>query len=314
MMHIETPLLFSDPLSKVIGSKVYLKIEALQPSGSFKNRGIGQFCAEKVNQGAQEFVCSSGGNAGLAASFAARQLGFPITVVVPQSTPRMMMDKIQAEGARIIQKGKDWQEADQCARELCESRGSCYVPPFDDPLIWTGNATLIHEVASAGLKPDAIVVSIGGGGLFCGVIQGMHDVGWEKVPVYAVETEGAASFASALKDGRVVEIDHIDTVAKSLGARAVTRQAVTWAQSHPVFSKVVSDKSAIKACRLFSEDHRILVEPACGAALSLCYDRDVDLQAHKTILVIVCGGAAVSPEMLIKWSEEVGLDASGSTP
>lgn len=300
-MYTKTPLIFSDPLSKIIGSDVYLKLETLQPSGSFKNRGIGHFCSDKVKHGVEQFICSSGGNAGLAASFAAQQLGVPITVVVPLSTPLMMIDKIKREGATVIQQGADWQEADEHARSLIMNPKTCYVPPFDDPLIWTGNATLIHEIADMGYKPDAIVVSVGGGGLFCGVVQGMHEVNWKQVPVYAVETAGAASFASALKAGHVVEIDKIETVAKSLGARAVAKQSLKWSQIHPVVSKVVSDKAAIRASYEFSKDHRLLVEPACGASLSLCYERDFDLKQHKNILVIVCGGSAVTPEMLMEW-------------
>lgn len=301
-LYIETPLIYSEKLSMLLNSRVYLKIEALQPSCSFKNRGIGYFCEQKIKEGAKQFISSSGGNAGLAASFAARKLGIPILVVLPLSTPQMMVDKIKAEGASIIQKGADWQEADQYARELCSEQKACYVPPFDDPAIWTGNATVIHEAAKTGLKPDAVVLSVGGGGLFCGVVQGMHDVGWNEVPVYAVETVGAASFAAAITAGRVVAIESIETIAKSLGARAVCQQALEWTKSHLVFSKVVSDSSAVKACLRFSEDHQLFVEPACGASLSLCYDQDPDLMNDKTILVIVCGGAAVTPKMIHDWA------------
>ncbi|MEX1012067.1 MAG: pyridoxal-phosphate dependent enzyme [Waddliaceae bacterium] len=308
MIYTETPVLFSHSLSKIVQSNVFLKLEMLQPSGSFKNRGIGHFCSEKVKQGITQFICSSGGNAGLAAAFAARELSVPLTVVVPLSTPSMMIDKIEGEGATVVQTGADWQEADQYARSLIQSSKICYVSPFNDPLIWSGNATLIHEVDRIGLKPDAIIVSVGGGGLFCGVVQGMHDVGWEHVPVYAVETTGAASFASALKAGRVVEIEKIDTLAKSLGARAVTEQSVRWAHRHPVISRVVSDQAAVLACQRFLSDHRLLVEPACGASLSLCYDKDVDLQKYKNILVVVCGGSAITSEMLMEWTQEVESD------
>jgi L-serine/L-threonine ammonia-lyase len=237
----------------------------------------------------------------LAAAFTARQLNTPISVVIPLSTPLMMIDKIKDQKATVIQHGKDWQEADNHARTLCESRHACYVPPFDHPLIWEGNATLIHEVAKTNLKPDAVVISVGGGGLFCGVVQGMHDVGWIDVPIYAAETTGAASFAAAIKAGKIVKIDTIDTIATSLGARAVTQEAIKWAKIHPVYSKVVSDFSAITACQRFAEDHRILVEPACGATLSLCYDLDNDLKIHKNILVVVCGGACVTPALLTNW-------------
>lgn len=292
-LHIESPLILSDPLSRHTGSTIYLKLEALQPSGSFKNRGIGHYCVEMKKRGAKTFVCSSGGNAGLAASYAARQLNTPMTVVVPESTPLLMIKKIQKENASVIQRGKDWQEADEYAKALCESQGACYVPPFDHPLIWNGNATIIQEVAKSGVAPEAVVVAVGGGGLYCGVTEGLIEAGWEHVPVFAVETQGSASFSAAIEAGEVVELDKIDTVAKSLGARAVAEQAVAYSKGHPTVSKVVSDDAAVRACRQFAYDHRLLVEPACGAALSLCYDKDPDLCRYDTVLIIVCGGAAV---------------------
>jgi len=294
-------------MSDAANTDVYLKLESLQPSGSFKNRGIGNYCAKKIKQGAKEFVCSSGGNAGLAASYSARKLNVPITVVLPESTPVMMREKIKAQKASVIVHGKDWYEADQYTHMLCEQKKACYVPPFDDPLIWEGNATIIDEVAKEGLMPDAVILSVGGGGLFCGVMQGIKTHHWHDTIVYAVETEGAASFAAAIKAGRIVTIDRIDTVAKSLGARAVTEEALKWTKKHTVRSKCVSDQAAVLACKRFADDHRLLVEPACGASLSLCYDGDSDLKNHKKVLVIACGGAAVSPQLLLDWEKAGGL-------
>lgn len=310
MHFIKTPLLYSDSLSTITQNNVYLKLELLQPSGSFKNRGIGHYCTEKAKEGAREFVCSSGGNAGLAASYSAKKLNLPITVVLPHTTPQMMIDKIKSNGANVMQKGSDWQEADLYAQSLCKEQGVCYVPPFDDPLIWKGNATLIHELAESGLRPDAVVLSVGGGGLLCGVVEGVKAVGWESVPVFAVETSGAASFAAAMKAGHVVELDAIDSVAKSLGARAVSEQAVECSKKHPIISKVVSDKSSILACCKLAKEHRLLVEPACGAALSLCYEKDPDLLDFQNILIIVCGGSVVTPKMLKSWLEAVGVSES----
>ncbi len=90
-LYIETPLIFSDPISRKFGSNIYLKMEALQPSGSFKNRGIGHYCSQSKKEGAKEFVSSSGGNAGLAAAFAAQKLKIPISVVVPLCTPSILI-------------------------------------------------------------------------------------------------------------------------------------------------------------------------------------------------------------------------------
>lgn len=301
-LHIASPLLFSEALSKRAKTNVYLKLESLQPSGSFKNRGIGHFCCALQKQGAKQFICSSGGNAGLAAAYASRRLGVPITIVVPESTSQTMINKIQEEQAHVVQIGKDWQEADHYAQQQCRLHKAIYVPPFDHPLIWTGHATMIHEIAASGLRPDAFIVSVGGGGLYCGVMEGLNDVGWEHVPVFAVETEGAASFAAGLQAGRVVELEKIETVAKSLGARAVTPKAIEYAKSSKTQSVVVSDSDAVQACVEFSYDHRLLVEPACGAALSLCSANNFALSCFEHVVVIVCGGASITCEQLLEGS------------
>jgi L-serine/L-threonine ammonia-lyase len=292
-LYIETPLLLSEPLSRFTGRNLFLKLESLQPSGSFKNRGIGNFCYQAVKGGAEAFVSSSGGNAGLACSYAAKILHKPLTVVVPTSTSTSMVEKILEQGAEVRQVGADWQEADRFARSLCDATKACYVSPFDHEEIWSGNATIVHEIANSSCKPDAIVLSVGGGGLFCGIMQGLHDVGWGHVPVFTVETKGAASLHAAVQNNKVIALDKIDTVAKSLGARAVCQEALSWTRKHKVLTKVVSDQDTLDACDVFARDHRLIVEPACGATLSLCYNKDQELLRYHNIVAIVCGGSCV---------------------
>lgn len=292
---METPFIESDPLSRRLSKKVFLKLENLQPSGSFKNRGIGNLCCQLANQGAELFVASSGGNAGLAVAFAGRVLGVPVKVVVPETTSPMMREKIQQEGAELIVHGENWNASDPVARKLAEPDKACYVPPFDHPLIWQGHATMIEEVAKEGFKPDVVLLSVGGGGLFCGVLEGMHRCGWKDVPVIAVETEGAATLATSIAKGRAVTLDAIHTVATSLGATRVADKALEWVGSHPVISQIVTDEQALNAVKRFAEDHRMLVEPACGATLSILYDSLECLRKFEKVLVIVCGGAGIAP-------------------
>lgn len=303
-MHVRTPLLESLELSEIQGSRVFLKMEALQPSGSFKNRGIGFLCTKYANvDKATSFVSSSGGNAGLAVAYAGRLLNIAVKVVIPLSTPAFMVDKIKLEGAEVILHGKDWNEADVLARKLATEAGCFYISPFDHPLIWQGHASIIHEIKEDHIKPDAIVLAVGGGGLLCGVLQGLHEVGWNDVPVFTAETEGAASFAKSVEAGQLVTLDSINTVATSLGARTVTKKALEWTKIHKIFPQVVTDKEAVEAAVRFADQHRILVEPACGAALSLLYSKKINPQQYKNIVVIVCGGSGVSLKLLDKWKD-----------
>ena len=207
-LHVETPLLESRPLSVIAGRPVWLELDALQPSGSFKLRGVGRACETHAARGARRFVSSSGGNAGLAVAYAGRLLDVPVTVVVPETTPKRAMELLRLEDAEVIVHGASWQEANEFARSIIGPADAC-IHPFDDLLLGEGHATLVDEVVRAGLRPDAVVLSVGGGGLLSGVVEGLRRNGWSDVPVVAVETTGGASFHEAVKAERTVELAQI---------------------------------------------------------------------------------------------------------
>lgn len=304
MLHIETPLIESQALSARAGRSVWLKLESSQPCGSFKIRGVGHACNEHARRGARRFILSSGGNAGIAAAYAGRRLQIPVTVVVPQTTTQRAKELIRQEGGDVIVHGASWQEANEMAQSLLGAR-DVSLHPFDDPLVWAGHATVIDEVARCGVKPDAIVVSVGGGGLLCGVAEGLLRNDWADTPLFAVETIGADSYAQALQARRRVELPGISSIATSLGARRVCQQAFDLPQHHPIHSVVVSDLQAVQACIGFFEDHRTVVEPACGASLAMVRDYASLLRDYRTVLVIVCGGTGVTIEQLDRWLQQL---------
>nr|WP_295767892.1 pyridoxal-phosphate dependent enzyme [Rhodoferax sp.] len=301
-LHIETPLIPSRQLSEITGRSIWLKMDALQAPGSFKIRGIGHACTEYVSRGARRLVSSSGGNAGLAVAYAGRSMGVPVTVVVPHTTSERARELLRLENAEVIVHGAGWQEANELALSMVGPTDA-FLHPFDDPLLWQGHATVIDEVARMGLKPDAVVLSVGGGGLLSGVAEGLHRNGWSHIPIIAVETHGAASFRAAATAGHAVQLDSINSVATSLGAKRVCDQAVEWAGKHTIHSILVSDKDAVDACERFLADHRVLVEPACGASLAVAYDNAPVLAPFKTVLVIVCGGATATVAQLRQWAQ-----------
>ncbi len=297
-LYIATPLLEGAAMARP-GRAVWLKMEALQPAGSFKNRGIGHACATHAARGAQRFVASSGGNAGIACAYAGRKLGIAVTVVVPQTASARAIELIRREGAEVIVHGASFQEANEYAQSQLTA-SDAFIHPFDDPLLWEGHASMIDEVAASGLRPDAVVLSVGGGGLLVGVVEGLRRHGWHDVPVLAVETAGAASLAAAMAAKALVTLPAITSIATSLGARTVAQAAFDATLSHPVRSVVVSDADAVAACLRFLDDQRLVVEPACGAALAVAYD-GAALTAFSTVLVIVCGGVTATVAQLQRW-------------
>lgn len=310
-LHIATPLLRHDALSAALGKRVLLKMENLQPSGSFKLRGIGLFCQRAAQGGARHFVCPSGGNAGFAAAVAGAALGMRTTILVPQTTHASVRRKIADIGAQVIVHGAVWDESKEEALRLCQTPGTVYVPPFDHPDIWDGNATLIDEAVAqaraAGAEIDVVICAVGGGGLMCGVLEGLHRSGLASVPVIAVETAGAASLRAAMEAGEPVTLPSINSIATSLGAKRVAQRAFDWTREHAVRSAIVTDAQAVDACRRFADDLRALVEPACGAALAVAYQNLPEMQEFRAPLVVVCGGIGVDLAKLEDWKNQFNL-------
>jgi len=320
MLHIKTPIVESLALTKLLSDNgdgkgvqgVYLKLDFLQPSGSFKIRGVGLMCQKAVlERNCKYLVCASGGNAGKSVAYAGRKLNVPTTIVLPESAPPYVREKIQEEGASVIIHGRVFDEADKYARELAvRTPNAEYIPPFDHPDIWEGNATIIKEVYESVQngeipKPGVIVTVCGGGGLMCGIIQGLHEVGWDDLPIIVAETDGAHSLNHSIQQKCLSKLDSITSIAKTLGALQVCEQAYLWSNKHQVLPIIVSDAQAVDACVRFADDHRVLVEPACGTGLAVAYQKLDVLLKYKSqpILIIVCGGNIVSLEMLAQWKK-----------
>ena len=290
-MHINTPLIKSFAMSRGTAD-VWLKMDALQPSGSFKLRGMGHKARREADRGATRFISSSGGNAGLAVAYAGLELDIPVVVYVPASTGQDTIERLRLFGAEVIVSGRHWAEAHAAAMETVERNGGTYFHPFDDEDVWSGHATLVDEVAATGLVPDLVVCSVGGGGLLCGIMRGLERNTLNSA-VLAVETEGADSLHQSRVAGAHVELPAITSRAKSLGAVRVCDRAYRYLALSSLGDCVVTDEDAELACERFLTEHRVKVELACGATLAAVYARAHRLvEEASTILVVVCGGVA----------------------
>jgi len=311
-------------------------------------------------------ISSSGGNAGLAVTTVARNIPeMDVSVVVPETTKKMVIEKLRSLGAEVTVHGANWNSADALARQWVDEAngedggggGTVYVSPFDNPLLWTGHSTVIDEIITqlldspsspTNLKMGAVLASVGGGGLLCGILEGIernYSGGNESrgtivrgTKVVACETEGAASFAASFnassdtslggkKELSMVRLDGITSVATSLGALEVTPTVIERAHQHQergeggsgddVLSYVCTDAEAIDACVKFANEHRMLVEPACGASLAPLYSERLrsklleELQGDgdSAIVVEVCGGSGVNLELLEGWKAQFLGDA-----
>lgn len=290
-LHIQTPLIESHYLKNKLNKRVYFKLECMQPSGSFKLRGIGALCQEELQRGAKAFVASSGGNAGIAVAYCGMKLDVPTTVFIPGSSNPVYIDAIKSYGAKVMVAGQVWDDAHQAALNFAKQHQAAYIPPFDHPTLWKGHASMITEAIQQGLsKPDAVILSVGGGGLACGVLEGMHQHGWENVPLIAVETKGADAFAQSVKARQLVTLEAITSKATSLGAKRIAQKLMDWEKIHKIENIVVTDDEAEQACLNFAHEQRILLEYSSGASLSLVYNDHPIICNAESVLVIVCGG------------------------
>lgn len=290
-LHIKTPLLQSQYLKNKLNKQVYFKLELLQPPGSFKLRGIGALCQHELQRGVKHFVASSGGNAGIAVAYCGMKLGVPVTVFIPSSSHPIYIDAIKAYGAEVIVAGEVWDDAHKLATNFSVEHQAAYIHPFDHPMIWQGHATMIDEMVAAGVeKPDLVIVSVGGGGLACGVLEGMHRQKWQDVPLVAVETVGADAFSQSIKAHQLVTLPSITSKATSLGAKRIASELMEWSTKHEIKNVVVSDEEAKQGSFQFARDQRMLVEISSGASLYLAYNHHTVIHAAESILVIVCGG------------------------
>jgi L-serine/L-threonine ammonia-lyase len=239
-----------------------------------------------------------------------------------------MIEKIRILGATdVIQHGAHFKEADrylvEVVMERARERGEepVYCHPYDHPDLWEGHSSLVNEVAAQMKEdgegaPDVLVCSVGGGGLFNGIMEGIARQGhqWGKTQVLALETIGADSLATALEKDELVALPGITSIATSLGAIKVNERTFELARKGQrtgrVKSVVLSDAEAAMGCWRFAEDERILVEPACGVNVALCYGGRLEralgrpVRPEEQVVIVVCGGSNTSASMLTAWQEE----------
>lgn len=243
-----------------------------------------------------------------------------------------MIEKLQLAGAKeVIQKGASWKEADSYMRDVvmkkcAEEKGEevVGVHPFDDEDVWEGHSTLISEIGrqmpgGEGEVPDWMICSVGGGGLFSGIMEGIQkqESAWQsKTKVLVVETQGADALSKSLEKGELVTLEGITSMATSLGATRVCSRAFDLANSglknSTVRSIVLSDAEAAMGCVKLWDDEKILVEAACGVNTALCYggrlEKALGRKPRKDEIVVieVCGGSNISVEIIEEWRREFG--------
>ena len=283
-----TPLEPSETLSRHLGTNVYVKYELFQKTGSFKPRGaFNKMMSLTEAQSSRGVVAVSGGNHAQGVAYAATSLGVDAVILMPENTPRNYLDAARGYGAKI--ELMPTIAAAFAEIERHENLGRTLVHPFDDELVIAGQGTVGLEIMEDCPQVTDVFASIGGGGLAGGVAIAVRSVKPE-VRVFGVETVGADAMAQALAAGQVVELPAITSVAKTLGAPAVTERTLKIVQEYLESVTVVTDDEAIAALKFIVERLKVFPEPASSCNLAAVEKLQGEFSPDSHVVIILCGG------------------------
>ncbi|MER6082985.1 serine/threonine dehydratase [Streptomyces sp. NPDC001833] len=250
------------------GCDVWLAMEFMQHTGSFKARGAQNFIQSHREAGTLPdagVTIASGGNAGLACAWAAQQQGVRATVFLPANAPRVKVAKLRAYGADVRLTGTEYAEALAASEAFAATSGALTSHAYDHPLIAAGAGTLVEEILRHIPDLDTVVVAVGGGGLLAGVATA---AGHHGIRTVAVEPEFCRALNAALEAGTPVDVSLNSVAADSLGARRTSHMALHAAQHNDVHSVLVPDTEIIRARRALWDHRRLVVEHGAATALA----------------------------------------------
>ncbi|MGP9022848.1 threonine/serine dehydratase [Streptomyces sp. BR1] len=268
--------------------QVWLALEFMQYTGSFKARGAQNFIQAHRDAGTLPeagVTIASGGNAGMACAWAAQQQGVRATVFLPTTAPPVKVAKLRGYGADVRLVGAEYAEALAACEEFATATGALASHAYDHPLIAAGAGTLLVEIHRQIPDLDTVVVAVGGGGLFAGVATAARHHGIRTV---AVEPENCRALNAAIEADRVVDVPVDSIAADSLGARRTSQMALGAAQHDGVHSVLVPDSEIVRARQALWDDRRIAVEHGAATALAGLFAADEQVPGGK-VCVVLCG-------------------------
>jgi threonine dehydratase len=299
----------SIPLSEITGMEIFCKLENLQRTGSFKERGarnaLAQLSPEQQKRGV---IAASAGNHAQALAYQGKLLGIPATVVMPKFAPLIKIGNCQKLGATVVLHGKDFAEAKARAHSIGEERGLAYIDGYDDPAIIAGQGTLGLEIVEQVPDLDAVIVPVGGGGLLAGVALAVKSLR-PSAKIIAVEAEHVASLSAAIREGKPASIVPQPTLADGLAIAQVGHNAFEIAASRVDRTLTVTEEQIAVAILRIVELEKGVVEGAAATPLAACLSGQLPELARKRVVLILSGGN-IDPNVLSRVVER-GLVADG---
>ncbi len=284
-----SPCAYSESLSQLTGTRCFIKLENLQMTGSFKERGAANTLLTLADAERRHgVIAASAGNHGLAVAFHAQRLGIPAVIVMPEWAPLIKVASARRHGAEVVLSGADYEEAYARARRLCEERRLAFIHPFDDPRVIAGQGTIGLELVEQCPELDAVVVPVGGGGLVAGIALAMKAVK-PAAGVIGVQAETLPAMRRALAAGAPVTLSPAATIADGIAVRQVGEISFEIVRRLVDEIVTVDEEEIANAILLLLEIEKTVAEGAGATPLAALLNKKVALQG-KTVALILSGG------------------------
>ena len=310
-----TPCARSEHFSEVSCAATYFKLENLQITGSFKERGaLNKILSLSDEQRERGLITASAGNHAQAVAFHAGKQGLRATIVMPKRTPLIKVSNTRSFGADVILEGDDFDEAYAHARELEQQTGKVFIHPFDDDFIIAGQGTIGLELMEQVPELEVVIVPIGGGGVISGIALAFKALR-PHVQIIGVETAVLPSMKESREAGQRLSLPPAFTIADGIAVKRPGERTLEIVREHVDDIVTVDEEEIANAILLLLEREKTVAEGAAAATLAALYNRHVPQADGRHTAMVLCGGnidvnllSRIIERGLIKDGRQVQLD------
>tara|TARA_B110000008_G_scaffold81795_1_gene83555 strand:+ start:15401 stop:16294 length:894 start_codon:yes stop_codon:yes gene_type:complete len=285
-----TPLEYSSYYSDISGAEVWLKLENLQVTGSFKARGaFNKTLSLNEYQKSVGCVTASSGNHGAASANAMKELEITGLVFLPEKTSSIKVDAIKRAGCEVRFFGKDGVDTEIYARQYAFDNNLTFLSPYNDEEVIAGQGTCGKEIIDCLPDCDAVFVAVGGGGLISGIAGYMKSKS-PNIDIIGCQPEASAVMAHSIDSGKIIEIESNPTLSDGT-AGGIEKDAITFdlCKNLVDYYELISEKQIVENIQTFIDTHRMLIEGAAAVALA-GFLANKERYVGKKVVVVVCGG------------------------
>lgn len=293
----KTPMIRSESFSRMMGAEVFLKLENLQKTGSFKVRGALNACIMAKKEGMNEIVAASAGNHAQGVAFAAKTLGMKSTIFMPEFAYPNKIEATRNYGANVILAGEIYDDTNAYASEYARTKGLKMIHPFDDKYVISGQGTIAFEILDKVRELDYLFIPVGGGGLIAGIGTIMKKLSPE-TKIIGVQTKSYPAFVESFRQGRVVDVVRSYSIADGISVKKPGD--LTFGIAMEVVDDFItaSDEEIMGAMFLFLERAKMVAEPAGAASLAAILSNGIKVGSKKVCAII--SGGNVNPILLAR--------------